>query len=209
MTRHFATLATLGLLAGLALACPSAALADGPPCLDECQTPIGTGGGSGSQTVGFVGLQWNFGSSSPEVTGGVRYLTQNSNGVVYGAQADASVPLMGGNFGPTVRLLGLAGNTDVQAQAGGGFDFATQLPVASFGGQAPYVTAGANVELGGDIRPYIGLNSLARPSLGEDRVLSCAVPYSLVQVVNGLTVQDNRSVDPSQVLDGYTCYAPG
>ena len=165
-------------------------------------------GGSNSQTAAFVGLQWNLGSQSPELTGGIRYLTSNKDELVYGAQIDAALPLMGESFGPTVRLLGLAGNANVQAQAGAGYNFATALPLLTLGVQTSYFTAGANFELGGAISPYVGINSLAKPTLGSGGELSCDGPgFTLTDVVEGTVYGGLIEVDdPSVIVDGQTCF---
>lgn len=176
-------------------------------CESACQTPVSSGGSS-SQTAAFVGLQWNFGSQTPELTGGIRYLTSTEDEFVYGAQIDAALPLMGESFGPTIRLLGLAGNADVQAQAGAGYDFATALPLLTLGVQTSYFTAGANIELGGAINPYVGINSLAKPTLGSGGELSCDGPnFELTEVVEGTVYGGLIEVDdPSVVVDGQTCF---
>ena len=209
--RHLAALAAASvLLAGTGVIIPTAAQAEPFPCYD-CVAPTMVGGGSsGSQTAAFVGLQWNFGEATPELTGGVRYLTSNDNGLVYGAQADVALPLMSSSFGPTIRLLGLAGNEDVQAQAGVGYDFASALPLLAVGVQASYFTAGANIELGGDVNPYFGLNTLAKPTLTAEGVLTCADQYHTLRNVdsNGLVDGTGETADPSEIVDGQTCYQP-
>jgi hypothetical protein len=209
--KHLAALAAASVvLAGTGVIVPTAAQAEPYPCYD-CVAPTMVGGGSsGSQTAAFVGLQWNFGAATPEITAGVRYLTSGDNGFVYGAQADAALPLMGDQFGPTIRLLGLAGNADVQAQAGVGYDFAAALPLIAVGAQTQYFTAGANIELGGSVNPYFGLNTLTKPTLTADGVLSCADQYHTLRSVdsNGLVDGTSESADPSEVLNGQTCYQP-
>lgn len=209
--RHLAALAAASvLLAGTGVIIPTAAQAEPWPCGSGCYAPsITGGGGSSSQTAAFIGLQWNFGSQSPEVTGGVRYLTSNEDGLVYGAQADAALPLMGDAFAPTIRLLGLAGNTDIQAQAGVGYDFGSSLPLLAVGAQTAYVSGGANIELGGAVNPYLGVSTLARPSLGSAGVLGCPTGGQLTPVVNGTVDSGFIGVDGGVVVDGQTCYSPG
>lgn len=210
--RLIATLATAAAMSlGAVAALPTMVQAAGPlPCNSGCYAPsITGGGGSSSQTAAFVGLQWNFGSQSPEVTGGVRYLTSNEDGLVYGAQADAALPLMGDAFAPTIRLLGLAGNADIQVQAGVGYDFGSALPLLAVGAQTAYLSGGANIELGGAVNPYLGVSTLARPSLGSAGVLGCPTGGQLTPVVDGTVDGGSIGVDGGVVVDGQTCYSPG
>lgn len=181
----------------------------------ECVAPSGgSSGGSGSQTVAFLGLQWSFGASSPEVTTGVRYVRADDDGLVFGAQADAAFPLLSDSFAPTIRLLGLAGNEDVQAQAGVGYDFSTALPLVAVGAQVSYLNAGANIELGGGVKPYVGINSLTKPSLAAGGTeVTCPTDYLKTSVeISGddAYIEDGTIlVPPDRVVGGYTCIQNG
>lgn len=116
---------------------------------------------SNSETVGFVGIQVDLGDMQPEIVGGVRYTKTDTDNDVTGAKADVAFPLVGdAPFVPTVRVLGLMGSTEVQGEAGIGYDFAGQQPLLAVGAQGPYVNGGMNLELDGTFHPYIGANTL-------------------------------------------------
>ena len=112
-------------------------------------------------TAGFLGIQMDLTDLVPEVVGGVRYTSTDTQNRVVGAKADIAIPLTGKiDVGPKVRLMGLAGNTSLQGEAGVGFDFATKHPLVGIGVQVPYVNGGANFEFNGKVDSYFGLNTL-------------------------------------------------
>ena len=127
-----------------------------------------------NETVAFVGLQWNFGSSSPELVLGGRTTRSNNTTSVAGAKFDIAIPLNAKTWNqPTVRLLGLGGSCDVQGEAGVGYGFATKAPVFALGVQAPFANAGINYSIPNKFSPYIGMNSLRKPA--------CAFKTSVAQ----------------------------
>lgn len=118
-----------------------------------------------NETVFFGGLQWNFGSSSPDAILGVRTTKSERNTSVYGAKFDVAIPIDSKRWNlPTVRLLGLGGDCHVQGEAGVGLNFATTSPIFALGIQAPYSTAGINYSVPNKFAPYIGVNSLRKPA---------------------------------------------
>ena len=79
---------------------------------------------------------------------------------VTGAKVDLTIPLTGDNHAPTLRAMGLAGSTDVQGEAGIGYDFGKSQALIGAGAQGPYVNGGFNYYFGSILAPYLGLNTL-------------------------------------------------
>lgn len=120
---------------------------------------------SRTETVVFAGIQWNFGSSTPELVLGARTTRSTDTHSVFGGKIDIAIPLDEKAWRmPTLRILGLGGSCDVQGEAGVGYSFATSSPLFALGVQAPYANAGLNYSIGGKLSPYIGLNSLRKPA---------------------------------------------
>lgn len=217
LSTHVIALAMAGSLLVVAGTAPS--LADADPC-KVCEAPIPgeSISASTSQTVGFVGLRWNFGSKAPAVTAGIRHTTTDTDNGVLGVKLDLSVDLKPDfTFTPTLRLLGVAGNRDAQAELGLGLDTLTRQGLIAAGIQAPHVNAGANFSFDGTLAPYVELNSLGRPSapIRIDGELKCSTDGVWMLAVQ----PDNETrpipsggpyyaVDPADIVDGYTCYDP-
>lgn len=170
----------------------------------SCAAP--GGGGSGDETAVFAGLRWSFGEAAPAIVGGVRYLKSDDGDSAYGAQADVALPLItSGAHLPKVRLLGLFGNTTVQGQLGGGYDFAKDTFILSAGLQSPHLEGGLDYGLDGSFTPYVGVNSLAKPKL--DGELSCGNGYTLASVTDNIAEYQSYPVyiDDANITDGQTC----
>lgn len=116
---------------------------------------------SNTETAGFVGIQVDLSDMQPEIIGGVRYTKTDTSNDVTGAKADIAIPVMGDMpFVPTFRVMGVMGSTEVQGEAGLGYDFATENFLLGVGAQGPYVNGGINFEFDGSLHPYIGANTL-------------------------------------------------
>ena len=116
---------------------------------------------SNSETKAFIGIQFDLGDMQPELVGGVRYTKTDTKNDVTGVKGDVALPLMGdGQFMPTMRVMGLMGSTEVQGEAGLGYNTATQQFLLGAGAQGPYVNGGMNLEMDGSLHPYIGANTL-------------------------------------------------
>ena len=116
--------------------------------------------GSNSETMGSIGLRFDFGDMTPQIVGQLRHTKTDSGNDVVGALGEVAFPLLGEKpFIPTVRAMGLVGTPDVQGMAGIGYDFASRQPLLGLGVQGPFVEGGFNVELGGEFHPYLGVNS--------------------------------------------------
>lgn len=113
----------------------------------------------------FAGLQWNFGASQPELMLGVRRTETRSNQQVVGGKVDIAIPLLMdfSQIRPLIRLVGLAGNRDIQAEFGFGLQTINWRPVLSTGVQVPYANGGLNYIFGQGLNPFLGLNTLNRP----------------------------------------------
>lgn len=202
------TVATLGTL-------PASAEAD--PC-EVCEAPIPgeSVSSASSQTVGFVGLRWTFGAETPALTAGLRHTRTDIDDSVLGAKLDLSVDLKKDfTFTPTVRLLGLAGNRDVQGELGLGFQTSDWQGLMTAGVQLPHVDVGANLAFDGAFAPFIEVNGLGRaaaPILIDGEMTCPRDGLWLEQVINGEIALNSLpvySVDYYDIVDGYTCFDPG
>jgi len=178
--------------AGAAQAQEAAPVCNSGPGGWTCVGPTGTAPGARTETQFFAGLQWNFGTSAAELVGGVRRTRTSADNDVTGVKADVALPLGRDILSPKVRLLALGGSRLVQAELGGGFDFAAGSPVISGGVQLPYVNGGANYVVGSGVQPYVGVNSLQRPPSGKGK-LGCGSPeFGLFDVDNLLRFYPSR-----------------
>ncbi len=205
------------LLAAMALAAiipahsAQAVFVCGAPPNSDCIAP--SGGGltlSKAYHTSFIaGLQWNFGDSQPELVLGVRRTQTSTSSQVRGAKIDLAIPLKAdfGQIKPVVRVMGLAGNRDVQGEFGFGMRMLDWKPVVAAGAQIPYANGGINYVFGDGVKPYVGLNTVKRAVAPRQSggALSCGgPPYALYEVSSLLF-----SVYPSAVVDGYTCLGGG
>lgn len=193
----------VGAMCSLFSGTASAQLAD---CGLGCSAPIAGPGSVRSvwATKFFAGLQWNFGDSRPELVLGVRRSETNTSNHVAGGKADLAVPLTTqfAEIKPVLRIMGLYGNRDVQAEFGFGMRAFDWKPLAGAGVQAPHANGGLNYVFADGFKAYAGANTLARApaALRLRGPLSCPGGLSLTPVA-GLGL----NVDPSAIVDGYTC----
>ncbi len=122
-----------------------------------------------TETRVFVGLQWNFGNDRPEIMLGVRHTETDSDDSVIGGKFDIALPFDLANFRPTIRLLALAGNRDLQGEAGLGIQTSDWKPLIAVGAQLPFLDFGANYVFDEAFKPYIGLDSLKKPEPARKR----------------------------------------
>lgn len=115
---------------------------------------------SNDDTMASIGLRFDFGDMKPEIVGQVRHTKTNSSNTVTGLMGEIALPILGEKpFVPTIRGMGIVGKPDVQGMVGLGYDFASQQPLLGLGVQGPFVEGGLNIELGGALEPYLGVNS--------------------------------------------------
>ena len=115
---------------------------------------------SNSETMLSIGIQYDFGDQQLDLVAAARSTTTDTDNDVTGGKVDLTIPLTGENHAPTIRAMGLAGSTDVQGEAGLGYDFGKSQSLIGAGAQGPYVNGGFNYYFGGILAPYLGLNTL-------------------------------------------------
>lgn len=188
---------------------PGAAMAQ-VPCSLGCIAPI-EGIGSVSNvwaTKFYAGMQWNFGDSRPELVVGVRRSETHASSRVTGGKADLAVPLTTkvAEIKPVLRVMGLYGNRDVQAEFGLGVRAIDWQPLVGAGIQVPYANVGFNYVYRDGFKAYAGANTLTRAPAPR-RVggsLTCSDSlYELRPVANVPYI-----VEQSSIVNGYTCYEP-
>ena len=141
----------------LSLACVLGILASATFASAGPATPEFT---SNKDTALSIGLQYDFGDMQLDLVAAARSTTTDTDNDVTGGKVDLTIPLTGDNHAPTIRAMGLAGSTDVQGEAGLGYDFGKSQSLIGAGAQGPYVNGGFNYYFGGILAPYLGLNTL-------------------------------------------------
>jgi hypothetical protein len=122
------------------------------------------------ETKFSIGLRFEFGDVvKPSVVGAVRKTHTDVNNQVTGAQFDVAVPFgPDQNFAPTLRLLGIYGNTNIQGLAGVGFDFSENQGILAVGAQIKHLEGGVHVDFGGGFAPYVGVSTYGGPPEREE-----------------------------------------
>ena len=115
---------------------------------------------SNNDTAFSIGLQYDFSDMQFALVGAARATKTDTDNDVTGGKVDLTIPLSGDNHAPTLRAMGLAGSTDVQGEAGIGYDFGKSQALIGAGAQGPYVNGGFNYYFGSVLAPYLGLNTL-------------------------------------------------
>lgn len=142
----------IGLAATVALAGTASAGKYLPPASDATT----------STTKGFIGLNWTFGSkaSGPEAVIGVAHGNVDSSGEMKGAKAAVHFYLSN-DFAPgKVKLTGLFGNTDAQAEIGLGYHLGDLSWFGVVGVNTNYLSGGADFGSSGQLDGYIGIHSI-------------------------------------------------
>ena len=161
------------------------------------------------ETKVFAGLQWNFGDKETNLIFGVRRTQTGIDSVVRGAKFDLAVPLRSEFVGikPVVRIMGVAGNRDVQGELGLGFKAIDWKLIVAGGIQAPYFNAGVNYVFDEGFKPYAGLNTLKRAVAprSEGGTLTCPTnhPYVLTPIAS---VTGFNGVNDIAIVNGQTCF---
>ncbi len=118
-----------------------------------------------AETRVMGGVQWNFGSSSPELVLGVRRIETRQNDSALGGKLDIAIPLNLVTFKtPIIRLMAIGGNRDVQGEFGFGLKLMEWKAVVGAGIQAPYTNGGVNYIFNDGLNPYFGFNTLKKPA---------------------------------------------
>lgn len=129
-------------------------------------TPVSTAAVSANVDNGYAGLKWTFdGGFYPDVVVGFRHASVSSNGDTYGGDLSFSFKVFGGLQPGKIRLKYFNGADYLQAEAGGGYDFAKGLFVG-IGGNAPFSNLGLDYHFthGNPLEPYFMLDSLGQYS---------------------------------------------
>jgi len=160
------------------------------------------------ETQFLGGVQWNFGTSVPELVLGFRQTRTSTDDDVIGGKLDFAFPL-NAHFldGFTVRGMGLAGDRDAQGEFGVGLRGWNFKPLLAAGAQGPYVNGGANYIFGEGFEPYLGANSLSQPRRPRTyttttTALSCPIGDRLLPQS---FFNPGDSPPASQFVDGKTC----
>ncbi len=165
----------------------------GEPYNSDCVAP---GQGVQTETRFVAGLQWNFGDSQPELVLAVRRTETMGSSEVLGGKLDVAIPLrFDMNIKPVVRLLGVAGDRDVQGEYGFGFQAFDMKPLLAIGMQAPFTNIGVNYLFGDGYKPYVGLNSFQRAVAPKQNV--CPAGYTFMRAT--------PNVEATAIVNGYTC----
>ena len=122
-----------------------------------------------SDTTLFVGLSWTFGSRGQGVEGilGVAYGEIDLDEDVKGAKLSAHFGLTDGFSFDKIKLTGLVGDDDAQAEIGGGYSFKIDQPFAVIGVNGEYVAAGADIFFDQTYEGYLTLHSIGKLSLDQ------------------------------------------
>ncbi|MCF4098992.1 hypothetical protein [Maritalea mediterranea] len=116
-------------------------------------------------TSASIGLRFEFGDIiSPSLVGAVRTTHTSTENVVTGGMVDIAIPIGPDlNFQPTIRLMGIFGNTQIQGLAGAGFDFGQNQGILALGTQIKHLEGGMHIGLEGGLFPYVGASSYGGP----------------------------------------------
>lgn len=148
----------------------SAALAGGPT---YSWVGSNTTGGTKTNTNAYAGLNWNLGGGwTPSVVLGVFNTRVKSDGDTEGANLTFHLNLAGGVKPGKIKLSYLNGKEDIQGELGIGFDFMRSAPLLGLGVNAPYIAAGVDGYLNGNIVPFATLHSqgkFKKPESGSSR----------------------------------------
>lgn len=118
-----------------------------------------------SETVASAGIRVDLSTLQPQLVGSIRYTETSADNQVIGAMGDLAVPLSGKTFlRPSVRALGIYGDTDVQGTAGVGYDLGHNKTLVSIGALLDYLEGGINILGDGSLKPYLGATLYEGPA---------------------------------------------
>lgn len=132
----------------------------GPPL-----PPTGGGGADKrSDTRAYVGLSFSFGGAAAPSAGivvGAQAIRVRSSDRLTGIDLNARFNFRGGF--DRIALAGLYGKRSVYANLGGGINPQTGEIFGTAAVQGPHLRLGADLGLGGGLRPYLEINTLGKP----------------------------------------------
>lgn len=124
------------------------------------------------ETVFSIGLRFELGDIvKPSIVGTVRRTETDTSNDVTGVLGEIALPVgPDSDFKPTVKAMGIFGNTDVQGLAGVGFDFSKNMPLLGLGVQGDYVDGGINISPDG-VSAFFGGSSYEGPSSRKENIM--------------------------------------
>ena len=167
------------------------------------------------ETRVLAGLQWNFGDSQPELVLGVRRTQTSTSSHVRGGKIDLAIPLKAdfGQIKPVVRVMGVAGNRDVQGEFGFGMRVLDWKPVVAAGAQIPYANGGINYVFADGAKPYVGFNTLKRAVAPRQSggARFCPDGFTLTPTADVPTITRGQFISVSEfaTFDKQTCLVNG
>ena len=150
--------------------------------------------GTQMETRALVGLQWTFGANQPDIMIGLRRTETLSGNEVYGGQLDVAIPLTSNydaTFKPIVRLLGVAGDRDIQAEFGVGVRILDWKPAVAVGAQVPYFNMGTNYVFDEGFKPYAGLNTVGQSVAPKQQTVINSVSRTTPNAQNNSNSNNN------------------
>jgi hypothetical protein len=179
-------------------------------CLAPTATVIGAPAGKRKTDEFFVGINWNFGSSGPELVLGARSVRMNASGRGDGARLDFTFPFSGGISFDKIRLSYVNGHNSAMGEFGFGYSFLQKTPFVTGAIQAPYLQLGVDYLFSGKFMPFVGVNTLKKPKAATSgtgsTTLSCAPGDGTLRTTSSLLTEDFVSVAPEDAIDGQTCF---
>lgn len=120
-----------------------------------------------SDTTLFAGISFVFGSRGESVEGilGVATGEIDLDGDVTGAKLSGHFGFADGVSFDKIKLTGLVGGEDVQAELGGGYSFKLSQPFAVVGANGDYVAVGADIFFDRTYEGYLTLHTIGGLSL--------------------------------------------
>lgn len=116
--------------------------------------------GTKTNTNAYAGLNWSLGGSwTPSLVLGVVETRVKNNGNTEGANLSFSLNVFGGFKPGKLKLSYLNGKDNLQGELGFGYDFALGAPLLGLGANAPFIGAGVDGYLNGNIVPFVVLHS--------------------------------------------------
>jgi len=116
--------------------------------------------GTKTNTNAYAGLNWSLGGGwTPSLVLGVVETRVKSNGNTEGANLTFSLNVFGGFKPGKLKLSYLNGKDNLQGELGFGYDFALGAPLIGLGANAPFIGAGVDGYLNGNIVPFVVLHS--------------------------------------------------
>lgn len=124
-----------------------------------------------STTSAFVGLNWTFGNApTPEIVLGVAHGQTSTDGTIQGAKAAVYLGVTSGLALNSIKLTGLYGSADLQAELGAGYNFQRGDIFGVVGTNGNYFATGVDVYAGMGIEAFFAAHSIGvfEPALIPD-----------------------------------------